>query len=761
MGRGRPTSEENGRRHAGLRRIRAPHFDEEKNHVYGPFQYLKRRKDGKVTLGNATIDTWNIIENVDPICDHNKIIPRERMSDLNLDLKVANMDITPPPRHQYRKRGIYQDPVQDDRGPMSLAADSITARAGKSMDDEKTTVGKPASKLPLVTKSKRRERSRESDEEDPKQRKKRKSTIKSRSSTGQTHRSSPRQCENARWHGQEGVQSGSFPGSRPDHASNVDLESRLSEAPVEHDGPARDSSKYGKSNGIGNDTTENTGTEDTPDRQQSTRIDQEQRPMPGDSDNVSNTQGYYPECEALVIERCRVLGISTAFVVGIFELHYARLVRFVQWNCIAADAALSVLISKNKTPQDRQHRPPSCALRFLHSWPTSILILPENLPDNLPENLPPKRIGPPLLPQLAQTQHAKMTSSSIQDRTAEFRSILAAAQRRQKQSAKSTDASRQSLLSQSQQNAAGTEPTRKQRSEFARNAATIGRGISSTVAKLERLAQLAKRKTLFDDRPVEIAELTYVIKQDLAGLNSQISSLQQLSRTVNGGASKKAAGAEQETEHNKNVVVLLQGKLADVSVNFKEVLEVRTKNIQASRSRTENFVSSVGGHNAQGGPDPNRRTDSPLYAPPSRGRSPKPGAYGGAGGQDILSLDPAPGSSGGSALRGPQSDQQLMMMEEAQPNNTYISQRGEAIEAIERTIGELGGIFGQLAQMVSEQSEMIQRIDANTEDVVDNVQGAQRELLRYWSRVQGNRWLVAKMFGVLMIFFLLWVLVAG
>lgn len=73
---------------------------------------------------------------------------------------------------------------------------------------------------------------------------------------------------------------------------------------------------------------------------------------------------------------------------------------------------------------------------------------------------------------------------------------------------------------------------------------------------------------------------------------------------------------------------------------------------------------------------------------------------------------------------------------------------------------------------------MVQRIDANTEDVVDNVQGAQRELMKYWSRVSGNRWLVAKMFGVLMvgfirpylslmliyslqIVFLLWVLIAA
>ena len=100
-------------------------------------------------------------------------------------------------------------------------------------------------------------------------------------------------------------------------------------------------------------------------------------------------------------------------------------------------------------------------------------------------------------------------------------------------------------------------------------------------------------------------------------------------------------------------------------------------------------------------------------------------------------------------------------MEEGSSSNAYIQQRGEAIEAIERTISELGGIFGQLAQMVSEQAEQIQRIDANTDDVVDNVEGAQRELMKYWSRVQGNRWLVAKMFGVLMIFFLLWVLIAG
>lgn len=141
-----------------------------------------------------------------------------------------------------------------------------------------------------------------------------------------------------------------------------------------------------------------------------------------------------------------------------------------------------------------------------------------------------------------------------------------------------------------------------------------------------------------------------------------------------------------------------------------------------------------------------QRSDSPLYNTSGR-RTPQPGYQGNS--SDLLTLEPSnPSPLGRPSM---QSDQQLLVMEEAQSSNTYVQARGEAIEAIERTISELGGIFGQLAQMVSEQSEMIQRIDANTDDVVDNVQGAQRELMKYWTRVSGNRWLIAKMFGILMV----------
>ena len=148
--------------------------------------------------------------------------------------------------------------------------------------------------------------------------------------------------------------------------------------------------------------------------------------------------------------------------------------------------------------------------------------------------------------------------------------------------------------------------------------------------------------------------------------------------------------------NNFQVVVLLQGKLADVGVNFKEVLEVRTKNIQASRARTENFVSSVSAH-AQA-PLDYQQSASPLYNTPTKSRTPQPGYQN--SNPDILNLDP---SSSSSLSRSGQSDQQLLMMEEAQPTNSYISMRGDAITAIEQTINELGSVFGQLAALVSEQ----------------------------------------------------------
>lgn len=56
--------------------------------------------------------------------------------------------------------------------------------------------------------------------------------------------------------------------------------------------------------------------------------------------------------------------------------------------------------------------------------------------------------------------------------------------------------------------------------------------------------------------------------------------------------------------------------------------------------------------------------------------------------------------------------------------------------------------------MVAEQGETIQRIDMNIEEVSSNVESAQNQLLRYWQSVSSNRWLMIKIFSILIVFIL-------
>lgn len=294
---------------------------------------------------------------------------------------------------------------------------------------------------------------------------------------------------------------------------------------------------------------------------------------------------------------------------------------------------------------------------------------------------------------------------------------------------------------------------------------------------------MAKRKTLFDDRPVEISvrdrssvlsraqELTFIIKRDIANLNGNIANLQLLAKRP-GSTSNRL-----QEEHQSNVVVMLQGQLANASLAFKDTLEIRTQNMKASRSRTEQFGGALASSSTSNEPangaswshDPCRSlsvlrsrksvgADSPLYASnPSRSVMYDPKGKGRATDADFLALDMGAGGQATSGQIQQQGD--FMQMQQMEQQDNYLQSRSTAIESIESTIAELGQIFGQLAHMVAQQGETVQRIDTDTSDIANNVAGAQSELLKYYASVSSNRALMLKIFGVIIIFFLIFVMV--
>lgn len=94
---------------------------------------------------------------------------------------------------------------------------------------------------------------------------------------------------------------------------------------------------------------------------------------------------------------------------------------------------------------------------------------------------------------------------------------------------------------------------------------------------------MAKRKSLFDDRPDEIKELTYIIKGDLNSLNQQIARLQEVSKSQR----RDAGNGRHLLSHSSNMVLALQAKLANMSTDFKQILEVRTENLKHQKTRRD------------------------------------------------------------------------------------------------------------------------------------------------------------------------------
>ena len=58
---------------------------------------------------------------------------------------------------------------------------------------------------------------------------------------------------------------------------------------------------------------------------------------------------------------------------------------------------------------------------------------------------------------------------------------------------------------------------------------------------------------------------------------------------------------------------------------------------------------------------------------------------------------------------------------------------------------------------VEEQGELAIRIDENVDETLSNVDSAQDQLLKYLNSVSSNRWLIMKIFFVLMVFLVVFV----
>ncbi|KAL3579044.1 hypothetical protein D5086_020548 [Populus alba] len=268
------------------------------------------------------------------------------------------------------------------------------------------------------------------------------------------------------------------------------------------------------------------------------------------------------------------------------------------------------------------------------------------------------------------------------------------------------------------------------RSEFNKKASLIGSGVQETSQKISRLAQLAKRSSMFNDPTVEIQELTVLIKNDITALNAALTDLQ----TIQNMEIADGNYSEDRFVHSTTVCDDLKSKLMGATKRLQDVLTTRTENIKAHENRKQIFSTTVSREN------PFLRQAKPMTEPPPWSNPSNAFANSQPSGL------PPNGVQVGNQLRRrpavdntPSQHMEMSMLQQVNPRQeNYTESRAVALHNVESTISELGGIFTHLATMVVEQGELAIRIDDNMDESLNNVENARGSLLRHLNQISSN-----------------------
>lgn len=241
-----------------------------------------------------------------------------------------------------------------------------------------------------------------------------------------------------------------------------------------------------------------------------------------------------------------------------------------------------------------------------------------------------------------------------------------------------------------------------QQSQLNVAAASIGTELNITSLKLQELSQLVKHRGIFNDKTAKIQELTFDIQKRITDLKTHV-------EIIDNKVREATAINPHFRAHHTNMVETLKTRLLEATKEFQDLLTLRTEMMKKQDNRRNMYSFSAGMASKQG-----------------------------------VEMDIESGQQ-----------QEMQMMDRG---SAYFHSRAEAVESVQKAIAELAQIFQKVATMVTQQEEMVQRIDQDVDSSARNMNQGQSELLRYYNSISSNRTLILKVFGVVLFFILFFII---
>ncbi|KAJ1461474.1 t-SNARE [Pelagophyceae sp. CCMP2097] len=243
--------------------------------------------------------------------------------------------------------------------------------------------------------------------------------------------------------------------------------------------------------------------------------------------------------------------------------------------------------------------------------------------------------------------------------------------------------------------------------------------------KLEHLGALVRKSSIFSDPAEQMALLITAVNDEL-GAGAQ--ELQAARRLLD--APRKAGAASECFKHCAAMESQCRVELETVSKEFKALLQKRTDGLRERTERRELF-------GAKKEEQPRRarvpKFDDGALPRPHAGAAPPPGGL------------PADTYASGS-----QQQQQLQQQAPLIPDEVYLHTRASATADIEAQVAQIGSIFGKLSTLIAEQSESVERIEANVEASSVDFQRGRDALTHTLHNMSSNAATAMKVGGIIL-----------
>nr|CCA26417.1 syntaxinlike protein putative [Albugo laibachii Nc14] len=265
--------------------------------------------------------------------------------------------------------------------------------------------------------------------------------------------------------------------------------------------------------------------------------------------------------------------------------------------------------------------------------------------------------------------------------------------------------------------------------QFNSAASGISKEICQASRRLQTLTQLVRQHSVFNDPTEAINATTMLVKKDITSITKQLDHLQEYVHS-RGDVTKSQA------THSEVIVSQMKSDLMDATQGFKNILETRQQNLKLQQDRRAKY----------GKPTSNSLGKPLTFEKLSSNTLPRP--------QGVITSDTNDEEHERKPLIAAMATQQLVSTDQ-----NYTASRIEAVSQIESHIVDINQLFGRLSTLISEQGEQVQRVDDQVDDMVRNISAGENELLKYFSSLSNTRMLAFKIFAILFIFVVFFLLV--